>query len=88
METVTVKFEDKFLNEMEKIRKKHRYATKTEFIREAVRDKVKDLEKEEALMRVRKNYGAWSGKKDISDKKLHIIREEIAREYEKKFGLK
>ena len=28
------------------------YSTKTEFIREAVRDKIKDLEKEEALKKI------------------------------------
>lgn len=32
----------------------HHYSTKAEFIREAIRDKVKDLETEEALMRLEK----------------------------------
>ncbi len=38
--------------------KRHRYVTKTEFIREAVRDKIRDLEKEEALLKVKHIYGA------------------------------
>ena len=49
--------------------KKHRYTTKTEFIREAIRDKIKELEKEEALIRVKALYGA--SKRKTTDKQLH-----------------
>lgn len=47
METISLKLEKAFLAEIEKVMKKHNYTTKTEFIREAIRDKLKELEKRE-----------------------------------------
>jgi len=44
-----LKQEDSFLKDIETSMRRHRYTTKTEFIREAIRDKIRDLEKEEAL---------------------------------------
>ena len=58
MEAVSLKLENEFLHDIEKTMKKHRYTTKTEFIREAIRDKIKDLEKEELLMKAKKLYGS------------------------------
>jgi len=58
METISIRFEDHFLHDIEMAMKIHRYATKAEFIREAIRDKIKDLEKEKALFRLEKAYGA------------------------------
>ncbi len=59
--TISVRFEDTFLHTIETVMKGHHYSTKAEFIREAIRDKVKDLETEEALMRLEKLSGS-SGK--------------------------
>jgi len=88
METVSVKFEEDFLIDIEKTMKKHRYTTKTEFIREAVRDKIDDLEKEEALARVRKFYGAGARKgRKITYEDERRVREEVGREFAKKFGI-
>lgn len=78
METISLKLEKSFLNDIEKIMKKNRYSTKTEFIREALRDKIHDLEKVEALMRAREMYGA--SKRKTTDEDLHRVREEIANE--------
>lgn len=58
METLSVRYEDDFLHDMEKVMKKHRYATKAEFIREAVRDKIKELENREALLRLERISGS------------------------------
>ena len=44
MEAVSLKLEDTFLRDIEKTMKKFRYTTKTEFIRESIRDKINDLE--------------------------------------------
>jgi len=85
MEAVSLKLGDSFLKDMEKAMKKHRYSTKTEFIREAIREKLRDLEKEEALMRVRKLYGAGTGKRKITDADIHRAGEEVFKEFEKKF---
>jgi metal-responsive CopG/Arc/MetJ family transcriptional regulator len=47
MESISLKMEKGFLSDIEKIMKKHNYSTKTEFIREAIRDKIKKLEEKE-----------------------------------------
>ena len=85
MEPITVKFEDDFLREIEKLMKKHRYATKAEFIREAIREKIKQLEKEELLKKVEKLYGA--SKRKTTDKQLHEAGEKAVEELEKELGL-
>ena len=85
METVSVKFEDNFLQEIEGVMKVHNYATKAEFIREAVRDKVIDLEKQEYIARALKLYGA--SKKKTTDKDLHQAREGAAKEIAKELGV-
>ena len=38
-----------FVNAIEKVMKKHNYMTKTEFIRESIRDKIRKLEEKEIL---------------------------------------
>jgi len=87
METVSLKFESEFLHDIENVMKRHRYITKTEFIREAVRDKIKELEKEDLFIAELKKFkGATKNK--VSDKRLHDLREGISKEYAKKFGIK
>ena len=88
MESVSLKLEDSFLKNIEETMKKHRYTTKTEFIREAIRDKIRDLEKEEYMMRALKLYGA--GKKEhghITDERIHEARENAAKELAKELGV-
>lgn len=38
-----------FVNAIEKVMKRHNYMTKTEFIRESIRDKMRKLEEKEIL---------------------------------------
>lgn len=49
MENVSLKLEDNFLKAIIVIMKKHNYMTKTEFIREAIREKIRKLEEREIL---------------------------------------
>ena len=49
MENISLKLEKEFLKSIEAIMKKHNYMTKTEFIREAIREKVKKLEEKEMI---------------------------------------
>jgi len=49
MESVSLKMEKNFLEAIEKVMKKHNYMTKTEFIRESIRDKIRRLEEKEIL---------------------------------------
>ncbi|MBI2548444.1 hypothetical protein HYW21_03770 [Candidatus Woesearchaeota archaeon] len=86
METISVRFEENFIDDLEKVMKEHRYATKTEFIREAIRDKIKDLEKQEALLQLERMYGAGVNKRKMTPKVLRRAREEAAREIAQKLG--
>lgn len=86
MEAVSLKLEDSFLEDIEEVMKKHRYTTKTEFIREAIRDKIKELEKEEALLRIKQLYG--SSKRKTNDGQIHKAGEKAFRELEKELGAK
>lgn len=49
MENVSLKLEKNFLDAIEKIMRKHNYMTKTEFIRESIRDKIRKLEEKEII---------------------------------------
>jgi len=83
MEIVSLRFEKEFLHDVEKTMKEHRYATKTEFIREAIRDKIKDLEKEKALLRLQKAFGF--SKKKTTDRQLKAAREKAFEEVASRF---
>jgi len=85
MEPITIKLEDDFIKVIERVMNKHRYATKSEFIRESIRGKIKELEKEEALARVRRLYGA--SKRKTTNKELNEARKEVSEELRKEFGL-
>lgn len=49
MENISLKIEENFLRAIEAIMRKHNYMTKTEFIRESIRDKIRRLEEKEIL---------------------------------------
>lgn len=49
MENISLKMERGFVQAIEKAMKKHNYMTKTEFIRESIRDKMRKLEEKEIL---------------------------------------
>ncbi|MDO8642754.1 MAG: ribbon-helix-helix domain-containing protein [Candidatus Woesearchaeota archaeon] len=88
METVSLRFEESFIHDIEKVMKENRYATKTEFIREAVRDKIKDIEKRAALLRLERAYGAGKHKgRKITDADIHRAGEETFKELAKNLGL-
>lgn len=88
METISLRLDDGLAHDMEKAIKGFRYATKTEFIREAVRDKLKDLEKEAALVRLQQAYGAGKHKsRKITDEDLHKAGEEAVKEIAKSMGI-
>ncbi len=63
--------------------KSHRYTTKAEFIREAIRDKIKDLEKEKALIRLEKAYGA--SKRKTTQAQLEKAKERAFEDIAKQF---
>ena len=81
MESISLKLEGEFLKNIQSIMKKHRYSTKTEFIREAIRDKIKDLEKEELLLKAKMLYGA--SKRKTTDEDIHKAGEKAFLELER-----
>lgn len=86
METISIRLEEDFAKTLSKIIAKHMYSTKTEFIREAIRDKIKEIEKEELLKKV--SILAGSSKKKTSDEELYQAREKLKDFYEKKLKIK
>jgi len=49
MEHISLKLEENFLKAIEAVMKKHNYMTKTEFVREAIRNQIRKLEEKEIL---------------------------------------
>jgi Arc/MetJ-type ribon-helix-helix transcriptional regulator len=89
METISVRFEEDFVQDLEQVMKENRYSTKTEFIREAIRDKINQLEKQKALLRLEMAYGAGAGKgRKISEQDIHRAGEEAVKEIAKSLGVK
>ena len=86
MESVSLKLEPNFLRDIERTIRKNRYSTKTEFIRSAIRGKIKELEKKEAIERVMRLYGA--SKRKTTDEQLHEAGEKAFQEIAKEMGVK
>jgi len=81
-EMITVKLEDSFLDNIDNIVKKEGYQSRTEFIRNALREKVEASKLKEVMMELSKLKGA--SKKKTSDEKLEKIREKAFDEIDKK----
>ena len=86
MQAITIKMEDKFLEELDQKLQEHRYSTRTEFIRDAIREKLSELEKGEVL----KNLAQLKGfsKRKTSDAQLHAARDKAFEMLDKKFNIK
>lgn len=71
MKSITIKVENSLYEEMKKALNPL-YATKTEFIREAIRDKLKKQEREDLL---RKHFGSLKPKNNLTDRELRTLAE-------------
>jgi len=85
MESVCLKMEQKLLHEIDSKLKNNRYATRTEFIRDAIRSKLSELEKEELIKKLAAFKGSLKGKGKMSDEEM---REEGIKKIAKKFSIK
>ncbi len=83
MQTISLKMEDGVLREIDRKLGQHRYSTRTEFIRDAIREKLSDLEKEDILKELSLLRGSSSHK--TTDKQLHAAREKAFSILESKF---
>ncbi len=98
MESICIRVEKLLAQEIEKCIKGMHYSTKTEFIREALRDKLKRIDDEErkkaeAWEKLFALRGAFKGKSRFkTDEEWHKWRsnegsEEMRKYFEKKFGI-
>lgn len=85
MEAVNLKLEKGLLKKIDEAVKKNDYSTRTEFIRESVRKKLTDLEKEEAIRKLTAFKGSLKGKAKMG---YEEARELAAKETAKKFGIR
>ena len=85
METVTFKLQEDVIKKIDTVLKPLHFSNRTEFIRESIREKLNTIEKDVVLQQLVAFKG--SAKKKVSDKELHKIRDKVASEYAKKFGI-
>lgn len=83
MESVSLKLERNILGEIDASLLKHRYSTRTEFIRDAIREKLSELEKEDIFRNIAKLEGI--SKRKTTNEQLRIAREKAFEQLEKKF---
>lgn len=86
MESITIKVEGSLAKEIDDAMKPD-YSTKTEFIREAIREKIKEIRKEKAVLALSKEelireFMKFRGKakRRLSDKEFERIREQASKE--------
>ena len=79
METVSFKLKKEIIKDIDQLIKPMRFNNRTEFIRQAIREKLNNIETELFLRKIKKFKGA--AKTKTSDKKIHRIREEIGKKY-------
>jgi len=84
-ELVTFKIEKSFLKEIDDTVKRSKYHNRTEFIRDAIRRRLTEHEKEEAIRKLEAGFGSMKGKFKYTDKEA---REMAWKDVEKKYGLK
>jgi len=77
MKTISLKLENSFLKEIDKNLIKNRYGTRTEFIREAIRDKLSTFEKGELIKNLSRLRG--TSKLKTTDEQLNKVRKKLAK---------
>lgn len=88
MEAVTVKFQEDVLKRIDKTISQHNFNSRTEFIREAVRDKMADISKEELIEEFLKFKGKAKNKTtDVENLKTkETVSKELMAELGKRFS--
>ena len=85
METVTFKLHEDIIKKIDKNLRDLNFSNRTEFIRDAIRDKLNQAEKEEAIRKLASLKGSLKGKTKISDKEAS---KRASKMIAAKFGLK
>ena len=87
MEVVTVKFQEDVLKIIDETIAEHNFNSRTEFIREAVRDKLSELSKEELINEFLKFKGKARKKTSYKDnlKTKQEVSKKLMEELERRF---
>jgi metal-responsive CopG/Arc/MetJ family transcriptional regulator len=88
MQVVTVKFQKNILKKIDKSIAINNFNSRTEFIREAVRDKLHELNKEDLMKEFMKYYGKSKVKTTYEENRRtrEIVSKELMEELDKKFS--
>ena len=88
MDVLTVRLDDNISKKINVILKEFNYSTKTDFVREAIRTKVTEMEREQekkaTLALIDANFGKLKNKTKMSDEEFASKRDEIFKNFEKK----
>lgn len=82
-EMITLKLDDKFLKEVDNVVEKEGYQNRTEFIRNALREKVEESKLRETMRSIAHLKGA--AKKKTSDEEYELNRLKAFEELSRKF---
>ena len=83
MEIITFKLQENITKKIDRLLKPLHFNNRTEFIRESVREKLNQIEKEKILMKLTKFKGSLKGK--MSDEEAGRL---ASLDIAKKFGIK
>lgn len=83
-ELVTFKLDSEFLNEVDCISSKSGFSNRTDFIRNALREKIDEIKLKESMIRLSKLKG--KSKSNLTDKDIHAVREKVLYDLIKKKG--
>lgn len=88
MEAVTVKFQENVLKKIDETISEHNFNSRTEFIREAVRDKIANLSKEDLIEEFLKFHGKSKKKTTYKDnlKTKQAVSKELMKELGRRFN--
>jgi len=81
MDILTIRFEENVLKHMDEAIEHNNYNSRTEFVREAVRDKLENLKQEALLRKFLQFKGLAPATSDDEDE---LVREKVSREYLKR----
>ncbi len=82
MEVISLKMEKELLEDIDKSLKKNRYSTRTEFIRDAIRRRLTEQEKEEAIKKLEAAFGSMKSNSKFTDEETRkLAGEKIAKKY-------
>ena len=79
METICLRLENNVVKEIDQKLAPFRYGTRTEFLRDAIRSKLSDLEKEEIFRKLQQNKGKYKSKMELETAKELAAKELIKR---------